>query len=355
MAENLTVIKNGSIFKRIIALLMDGAVALFLYFGLVYFVFSPIASKCFHYNEIHDKGEKMMADSHLYVKVNEDDKSYTGVYTFDEEYLNEYKEELGVTNNVDYLKEKIHYYYLNYKTGNVVEGCYFADDFEEGKLVYTEDWFNENIGKLQTVTDVLNVVYEATEDFQTYIGPIQRQVRIRETFILGTPFVICYGVFFILVPLLYKNGETFGKKTLNLGFVTKDGYQIQKRQIVARQLFLFVLTVLSTFGIGVGFTSFITLAAATGVYIIAIAISKTSRSFADYFAYTLLINTRDSVWFKDAKEEAEKQDLVDEKMKQYNEYVPENKNLIQIGTEIVDEEAKKEFLESKKNSKKTEK
>lgn len=366
MEDKLTVIKNGSIVKRIFALIMDGAVALFVFFGLAFLVFSPIASKCFHYNELHDEAEKKQLDSHLYIKIKEDDKSNVGIYSLKEQYLDEYKEDLNIEDKVGFLKEKLHYYYLNFKTGNVEEGCYYSENFdkpiklESGEEIlpvnyYTEDWFNENIGGLQTVSQVLDAALVATEDFFVEFRPLQNQIKYRELFIILPPFVISYGVFFFLVPLLFKNGETFGKKTLNLGFATKDGYKVQKRQIVTRQLFIFVLVVFGAFGIGIGTTSFAILFAGIAIYVLATALSKSKRSVADFLAYTLLINTRDSVWFENPQVEAEKEQEVKDQMSKYNKYIPENKNLLQVGTEIVDEEAKKEFLESQKKTTKSEK
>ena len=366
MEDKLTNIKTGSIVKRIFALIMDGAVALFVFFGLAFLVFSPIASKCFHYNEIRDKAEKMQLDSHLYIKINEEDTSNTPIFTLKEEYLDEYKEELKIEDKVGFLKEKLHYYYLNYKTGNVEEGNFSSENFDKplkldsGEEVlpsayYTEEWFNEKIGGLKTVTDVLEASYDATADFYEEFRPIQNQIKYRELFILVPPFVISYGVFFFLVPLLYKNGETFGKKTLNLGFVTKDGYQIQKRQIIARQLFIFVLVTFAVFGIGIGATSFAILFAGIAIYVLTTAFSKTKQSIADHLAYTLLINTRDSVWFENPQKEAEKEQEVKDQLSKYKKYVPENKNLLQVGSEIVNEEVKKEFLEAQKKGQKSKK
>lgn len=366
MKKELTEIKRGHIVKRALAIIMDGCVAIFAFFSLVYFVFSPIANKAMHYRELTDKASKFQLDSHLYVKLDEESSSNYALFDINEKQFEKVEEKLEIEDGVSFLKDKLHYYYLNFKTGNVEDGLFFADDYnveisqEDGSKIlpvnyYTEDWFANKFNEVTTIKDCLLATEEAALDFGEYYAPLQKEIMKRELFIIIPSYVISFGCFFILVPLLYKNGETFGKKILHLGFVTKDGYSVQKRQIVTRQLFIFVLITIAAFGFTVGFGSLTTLMFGVALYVIATAISKSWRSVADYLAYTQLINTRDSVWFDDPKAEQEKEQQVKEQLSKYNEYKPENKNLIQVGTTIVDEEVKKEFLESKKKGEKTEK
>ena len=366
MEKELTEIKKGHIVKRSLAIIMDGCVSLFAFFSLAFFVFSPIANKAMHYNELTDKARKFQTDSHLFIKLNEEDKNNYALFDINEKQFENVQKELEISDGVSFLKDKLHYYYLNFKTGNVEEGLEFANDYnveitlEDGtkKLpidYYTEDWFSTKFDEKTTIKDCLISINEAAMDFGNYYSPLQKEIMKREIFIIAPSYLISFGCFLILVPLLYKNGETFGKKTLHLGFVTKDGYSVQKRQIVTRQLFIFVLITIAGFGIGVGYTSLATLMFGVAIYIIATALSKSWRSVADYLAYTQLIDTRDSVWFDNPKAEQEKEQEVKEQMEKYNKYEPENKNLIQVGTTIVDEDVKKEFLESKKKQQKNKK
>jgi hypothetical protein len=53
-----------------------------------------------------------------------------------------------------------------------------------------------------------------------------------------------------MIPLIFKNGETLGKKVLHLAFINTEGYAVQKKQIVLRQLFLFIMTGMCCFMIG---------------------------------------------------------------------------------------------------------
>ena len=113
--------------------------------------------------------------------------------------------------------------------------------------------------------------------------------------------------------------------------------------------FLFVYVGVFSFYIGIGYTSFATLGIGVLIYFIATFISKTNRSMADYLSYTYLIDAKNSVWFKDKKEEELKESIVESNLEKYNKNSEINKNVIQVGTEIVNEEVKEEFLESKKD------
>ena len=49
--SELTQIKNASFFKRIIAFIMDGVLAIFIMIGFIALVFLPISNKAFKYKE----------------------------------------------------------------------------------------------------------------------------------------------------------------------------------------------------------------------------------------------------------------------------------------------------------------
>ena len=142
---------------------------------------------------------------------------------------------------------------------------------------------------------------------------------------------------------------------MGLGLVTKDGYDIKKRQIVLRQLFLFVYVTFFSFFLTIGLGSFAILGLGVLIYFVAAFISKTNRSFADYLAYTYLIDARNSVWFKDPQEEENKNKEVEKNLEKYNRVKEENPNLLQVGSTIVNEDVKRELEESKRENNKDKK
>ena len=226
------------------------------------------------------------------------------------------------------------------------------------KFYYNESWFNTLVADVTSVDDAKKIALDAIKDFvsSSYIINIENKLSKTQIFVIIPSFVLSYSIFFIAIPLIFKNGETLGKKTFNIGFVTKDGYNVKKRQIVFRQLLLFLYVGLFTFIIGFEITTCVaTLCLGVSIYFITTAISKTKRSFVDYFSYTYLIDTRNSVWFNTPEEQAQKEKQIEENVSKLKIDKEPLKNILQIGGEIVDEEAKKEFLEQQEKTGKNKK
>lgn len=381
MKNSIRTLKEGNIAKRILVLLMDAVIFGFVMFCLIAWCTVPIANAAFNYNGLQAQGANYQINSRLYIceEVDNDgntriiepnqtktmtdgDLKFTVIYDYSSEDPNFYK-------------ERIHYYYLCYKTGNNVmypEGKnpedYKAPDYnveiDDGKgnkvlpsAFYTEEWFNEKFGSLNDVKSLKDAGYSATKDFyySGYYSKLNSDITKIQAFIIFPPFALSFFVFFILIPILFKNGETLGKKFGHLGFVTKDGFSIKKRQIVLRQIALFIYVSLCSFVVGIGITSLATLGIGVLIYFIATLISKTKRSPFDYLCYTYLIDTKNSVWF-DSQEEEERNEIeLEEKMEKYRSHKEPDKHLIQVGTKIVDEEVLKEFEQAKTEKSKSKK
>ena len=370
MKNDVKKIEQAGIARRILATIMDGSLAIFIMLFLSSLVLSPIANKAFHYS---DKTAKLyhyqIASKLRFVCTKDDNDNIDKIYDIKE--LNDTPEETQdmmlynyETDDLEFYKCRIKYYYLNYKTGVDVEAPDGVDVNEykdpnwnveiDGKLpseIYTESWFNEKFGSLTTKDDYRNAAYEATKDLceMDYYVKENKDIKWIQVFIIVPSILVSFSLFFILFPLIFKNGETLGKKTVNIGLVTKDGYSVKKRQIVLRQISLLLYVCLSSFILGVGYTSIATLFLGVFIYFTATIISKTKRSPMDYLAYTYCIDTLKSVWFKDEFEEKEKIEQLEENMKKYHKGPVENKNIIQVGSEIVNEDIKKEIEEENKN------
>ena len=370
MKKELTQISKGSFFKRIIAFIMDGAIALFIMFGLMALVFNPIAEKTMGFSAKKANQLRYEIASKFAICTDEDENGNQIIYDVkDLDKASEHAQYLLLTEfedkDEDFYLSRIKYYYLNYKTGINVE-CpasskpedFRAPNYEElidGKSpseFYTEEWFN---AKRATFTSVMDFAVEAMNDLasQEYFVTNNQSIKLIQLFVIIPPYLISFGVFFILIPLCFKNGETLGKKTLHLAFISYDGYQVKKRQIVSRQLLMFLLVGVVCFIIArIGLGSIALLGLGILIYYVATFISKDKRSPADYFAFTVLIDNNKSVWFSDPHEEEKKNNELAKNMEKYRKNKVENKNLLQVGSTIVNEDVKKELEEEKKKNKK---
>lgn len=365
--SSMKTLHEANFAKRLLAVIMDAALAIFIMFGFASLVFTPIANKAFHYSEKMASGTRYQIATKLYLYYDLDDNKNPIIYDISD--LNKASSNASImmltnyeSDDIEFYRSRLKYYYLNYKTGQNIETPesgkvedYRAPNYEElidGKSpseLYTEEWFNSNFGEISDIETIKNAVLDATKDFyySSYFIKLNKDIKKIQVFIIMPSFVIAFSIFFIVIPLCFKNGETLAKKFLHIGFVTKDGYRVLKRQIVLRQSVLLVYVFLCSFVIGVGLTSFATLGVGVFIYFLATFISKTKRSPVDYLSYVYLVDTVKSVYFKDEYEEHEKEEKLAENMKHYHENTlnDEDKHIIQVGGEIVNKDLKKEIEE----------
>lgn len=366
----LTQIKNASFFKRIIAFIMDGALAAFIMFGFIALVFYPIANKLFKYSQNRADLMLYQVASKLVLPHENDENGNDKIYNLNE--LNEASSDVkySVLNEFsdkddDFYISRVKYYYLNYKTGQNVEypadqdpENYKAPNYKElidGKArneVYTEDWFNKKVAESESIA---NLISDAITDLsnEEFYSSKSRAVHLTGYFLVIPAFVLSFSIFFIAIPLIFKNGETLGKKTLHLAFINSEGYAVQRRQIVLRQLFLFFATGVICFLIGrIGVGSLAFLGIGIVVYYVITVVNKSKKSPADFLCYTLLVDANKSVWFENAKIEQEKNEEIEKNMEKYHQNKVQDPHVIQVGSTIVNEDIKKELEEEKKNEEK---
>ncbi len=368
--NELTQIVKASFFKRIIAFIMDSALFIFIMIGFVSLVFLPISNKAFKYSE--NQADYLLYElaSNLVVASGVDEEGNAKIYS-----INELD---AVPSNVNYLLlnevndqedefyiNHIKYYYLNYKTGVNVE-CptnanpedYKAPNYQElieGKPrseYYTEEWFNEQVASSGSISSLITTALQdlASEDY--FLAKV-KSIRLTKYFYYFCSYILSFSIFFIVIPLCFKNGETLGKKTLHLSFINSAGYAVLKKQIVFRQLFLFILNGMAIFMFArVGAVSLAFLGIGVIIYYVATAISKEKKSPADFLAMTLLVDANKSVWFTNASVEQEKEEILEKNMEKYHQNKVEDPHVIQVGGTIVNEDIKREIEEKNKNKEK---
>ena len=386
--------------KRLFAGIMDAVVFIFVFLGLALWAFTPIANAAFGYNDANNTGLTYHLSSHLYLpqKINDDGNVVVVEVKDSTGNMKDYTE-LPLYNSKDenpsfYLK-RIYYYYHNFKTNVDIElpqnreydalnDHFVSPDYNKeinGVLpvnLYTNEWFSkeilniekdatyfvidssnpnyvesislkEDINKEDALNYLRNAAYEATKDFyySDFFQAIEKKIERIQYFIFLPPFGLSFAIFFILIPMLFKDGETLGKKTMNIAVISFDGYSAKKRQILFREILLFIVIFVLGIVVGIGLTSFAIMALGVVVLFILTLIPKNKRSIFDYAAYTIVVDSIHSTWFKTKEDEQRHKDELEANMAKYKKYVPENPNLIQVGTEIVDEKLKKELEEEK--------
>lgn len=324
MEQEISTIKYANKASRLFALIMDAILFFFVTAVLVYFVTMPIAGSAMGYNELQSSQLQYRVFSKLYVceekigdnitilNINEYDQisedAQLGFFP-----LSSYKKENEDGSlDINFYKERVKYYYLNFKVNENIEYPTSAIDETVKTKYYAPDYLNNrNSLNEANVLSIINAmvdeetVVEACENALSdlnsapYYVELENQYKWCQVFVYFVPFVLSFSIFYLLIPLLMKDGETLGKKTMGISLISNDGYKVKKRQIVFRQILIFVYIFLFMFYVGINIiTSFAFLALAMAIYVIFIIFNKKGRSFIDLAAYTLLVDSRSSVWFK---------------------------------------------------------
>ena len=413
-ASEVSTIVHANIGKRLLAAIIDALFFSFVAIGLALWVFLPIANAGLHYEENQTIATQYRVASHLYVyRQANDDNVYVPIEVKDyTEKLNPSKSSsinpiYGFTDvEYTYYLEHLYYYYHSYltnvdvelpnptetKTYDPVKDLFVSphyNDLIEGVLpkdYYTDEWFVSNALDFKdgvssyfnydsTKSSILEKVtikegvmvdtivkflkkacYDATAhlNYSDYYVELTNLIKWAQVVEVVPAIILSYSVFYILIPLLYKNGETLAKKFLKIAVISSNGFQVKKPQILFREVLMFSILLFSALIVGIGLTSLATLGFAIVLLLIATLISKEHRSPMDYAALTLVVDTPKSVWFNSPEEEKKFAQELDDKMAKYKNKKIIEKNVIQVGSTIIDEDVKKEFIESQKNDAKDE-
>lgn len=101
-------------------------------------------------------------------------------------------------------------------------------------------------------------------------------------------------IFYFLIPICSKNGETIGKYLLGLGVLSADGYVLKRYYHIPRFLSLFIIEMAG------GILSF------GGLFLISYILfcfNKKRRSIHDFVGNSVVIDKKASVWFVDKDQE----------------------------------------------------
>lgn len=407
MSDKISKFESAGMAKRLWANLMDGALFVFAYFIIAMWIFTPLANVFFDYNSKNELGNQYKFASHLTVNQKRNDDGVLEIVEV-KDSTGDYKQYISV-NLYNYEKDSpsfyinsIYYYYHNYKTNTDIElpknseektfepiaDHYTSPEYNveiNGELpvnLYTNDWFGKEIlnindessyfkidetkptylesiilkdeNKLDDALKFLrNAAYDAMSDLyhSHYFESLNNEIQAIQLFIFMPPFAISFGIFFLLIPLLMKDGQTLGKKVTHVAVISFDGYAAKKRQIILRELLLFFALFAGAFVFGIGITSFAILGLVVVILFGITLIPKNKRAPHDYAAYTIVIDTIHSTWFKNKEDEERHQRQLEDNMSKYRKVIPNQENIIQIGDQIVDKEFKKKFLEEQEKEK----
>ena len=171
------------------------------------------------------------------------------------------------------------------------------------------------------------IYYYALSDL-TSLSKLQNDYNRYALFSTTLPLVITifisFMIFYFIIPLFFKNGETIGKKVMHTCIVNKLGYEYSRLQLIPRFLFPTFLIIAVVFITGFSIWSLLITSAVFLISYLFVIFTKDNKALHDYFAGTLVIDARESTWFKNINEEEKMQKDVDE----YVETVRNNEDAV---------------------------
>lgn len=326
--------------KRSGAAVLDFIVLLLLTLTLQTFAVYPIFDSIYGLSALEADIKDVMMDSHLYVEdtttLSPVDLAKDDLPTAIYDYYSDFKDGLVYKDETDpfiFSNEWYNTNILNIGSTDTSITVYFEYDLDD---LSNPDPSKVGVAKASATATELETFYlaayqDAKNDllnYPSYFAMMQELFNLQiQIFVVALLFVLI--LLHLLVPLLFKNGQTLGKKLFSIGLATKEGYRIKYWQHLIRFVVFAIETLFGFYTVFVGYLIPYTF----------IVFSKNNRAPHDYAASTMIVDMKTSLIFSN-KEEA---DAYDQKIEATTSAIKERKiNFDQIKTDLPDEEPSKE-------------
>lgn len=259
---------KASAFKRICAAIMD-IFLLFLFTSIISsFVCLPIAKGVSEYNARYEAYESELFDLGYYVFVkeekeeNENNYKYVIVATYenDENQIENAKKDennfyVELSNSRLSIDNAVYEKHINHFLTEIGDTNTFNNAKKNNSSLYEEkdnEYVLKSDVKSEDLKEFYNSVYENllnNDKLKTYKdGSVinnRNYYSSIKTVCVMIPFFVSLIVFYLVLPLVTKNGQTLGKKMMVLGVVNvKDGSNANKLSLIIRFMAFSVIELL---------------------------------------------------------------------------------------------------------------
>lgn len=268
------------IIRRLSASIIDFLLSFLMFMILFIFVVQPLYNKFTNVQEI---------SSSYYSALHN-----TGLYTYEEEtklcYINTPKFQDQHTATIDDYKNYYEHRIYEYFSSNSMIDVYNQFKIDSGLFVYDNGvyLFKNNVTVTQAKNFYTSAIGHAIDEIflknETNLANKALIQRYNEEIIIISllpPAVL----FYLIVPLLFDGGQTFGKKMLNLKLASiETGFEVKKSTILLRQAVVLIIGYLMGF-----YTSLLS----TIAFIVMPFIHKRGASIDDFLCNTIVYENID--------------------------------------------------------------
>lgn len=284
-------LKPASKLHRIFAAVLDMLIAVIFASLVSLFIINPIFVNSASYQTNYKVYENGLLSTELYQKDENNSSKLTCVI----DLLNTDGSVMFSIDKIDDYDSNLISFYSNYSNEKVEE----YQNTKETSNIYEKNELNEYVlVESVNINDAYNFFstsyINATKYFFTQNESVNEAyyfLSLTSTYSTIIPIGISLLLCYVLMPLVFKDGQTIAKKLFSLKVVSlKEDKQLTKGQIVLRGMFfVFVELVLSYF------MYFIPIV----ISILFLLINKNHLSLHDYIGQTYVIDTLSSVQNKD--------------------------------------------------------
>lgn len=197
----------------------------------------------------------------------------------------------GYENNLSFDVFKSSVLKIGSELSNIKDLTYVNDEFHY-ELIDKEQAFNSVVFVTEAYSNAVNIVENCN-----YVRSLNDQniAIMRKSLVLFIPIFVGFSfIFDLLIPLILKNGQSLGKLITGTCLLTKDGYQIKFYQVIVRWLSYLIY--------GILLSAFTFLGTALISYTM-LMFNKKRRTVSDYVSGTIVVDKKNSIWFKTREEE----------------------------------------------------
>ncbi len=295
----------ASLGKRTGAAIIDLLIAAMVWFGLLAYAIQPIFNNSFGLPAIQEDYQAIQIESKLY----ELDEEYETVSVLAAEdydtgvlaYYTEYKGETIAWYNTEILligEEDSLFVYVYVGEDPQLDVLGVPAPIEGSGTMTSEELSSataNQAGDLETF--YYNAYTAARTDLNAQPAYLALANELAYYFkwelAIATSFVIL--VFYLLIPMLLKDGRTLGKQLFGISLVNKSGYRVKKWQIAVRAL---------VFGVFEIFGAVYTMMGTILISYTIMIFGKKNMSIHDFVASTRVLDAKRSVWFNNPEEAA---------------------------------------------------
>lgn len=283
-------IYKAPVIRRLLAFLTDIFLLLLLFLSFNQFVYTPVFENNSTLNQNVELYRNRLKDSNLYTTDNTTSVPFK---------ITDLKNKMNKNDYIDKLDDSIELFYTNFSNEYIKIELYNNSKIDSNLFTINNgEFLRKDIISNDTYISFFESEYDkAVNLMNKYDDVVLNNASIINKYfvtIISLSLLTSILILYLIFPLIFKDGETIGKKLLGIGVVSlKDGFRIKVSQKIIRFMsFLIFEVILSVLLVGIPLI----------VSFSMMFFSKNNMTIHDQLAATICVDKKVSLIYKDFDE-----------------------------------------------------